>query len=209
MSQEFIVILTALAIYTAGTISPGPSFSLIVRLAASGARSTAFGATLGFSIGAATYATLAMTGFALIITQVGWLMTVIQIAGGCYLVYLGVSAWIGEPASINGGQVAASPRRSALRGLRIGLIVELSNPKSVAFFVSIFAVAVPPDTAIWVKATILVGGFLVDLLWYGLAATLLSMRPVRILYQNFSIWINRALGTVLTVFGLRIIYEKL
>lgn len=66
MPPEITVILTALAIYAAGAISPGPSFTLILRLAASGARPAAFGATVGFSIGAATYATLAMTGFALV-----------------------------------------------------------------------------------------------------------------------------------------------
>jgi hypothetical protein len=54
MTAEIIVVLTALSIYLAGAISPGPSFTLIVRLAASGARPAAFGATVGFSLGAAT-----------------------------------------------------------------------------------------------------------------------------------------------------------
>lgn len=91
MTPEITVILTALAIYAAGAVSPGPSFTLILRLAASGARPAAFGATVGFSIGAATYATLAMTGFALVITRMGWLMSAVQIAGGCYLIYMGLS----------------------------------------------------------------------------------------------------------------------
>ncbi|MCU0825985.1 MAG: LysE family transporter [Tabrizicola sp.] len=194
-------------IYAAGTISPGPSFTLIVRLAASGARSAALGATVGFSVGAATYATLTMTGFALIITQVGWLMTSIQVAGGCYLIYLGLSAWMSKPAALD---EAPEPvlTRGAKKGFQMGLIVELSNPKSIAFFVSIFAVAVPPDAALWVKTTIIVGGFLVDLAWYGLAATLLSTRPVQNVYRKFAVFIDRALGTVLAVFGLRLIAER-
>lgn len=207
MSPEIIVILTALAIYAAGTISPGPSFTLILRLAASGARPAAFGATVGFSIGAATYATLAMTGFALVITRLGWLMSAVQIAGGCYLIYLGLSAWLTRPI-----ELVAKPlhgdARSFKRGLRIGLLVELANPKSVAFFVSIFAIAIPADTALWAKATILAGGFLVDLAWYGLAATMLSTQPVQHLYRRFAIWIDRVLGTVLVGFGLRLISER-
>lgn len=31
-----------------------------------------------------------MTGLALVLTRIGWLATVIQIAGGCYLIYLGI-----------------------------------------------------------------------------------------------------------------------
>jgi threonine/homoserine/homoserine lactone efflux protein len=45
----------------------------------------------------------------------------------------------------------------------MGLLVELANPKSVAFIKIIFAVAVPADMILWVKATILLGGFLIDL----------------------------------------------
>ena len=47
MSQELSMILAALAIYAAGVMSPGPSFTLVTRLAASGARRAALGATLG------------------------------------------------------------------------------------------------------------------------------------------------------------------
>jgi threonine/homoserine/homoserine lactone efflux protein len=208
MGTDTAVILTALAIYAAGAISPGPSFTLILRLAASGARPAAFGATVGFSIGAATYATLAMTGFALVITRMGWLMSAIQIAGGCYLIYLGLSAWLVPPNDSEAGLVHTDTR-SFKRGLRMGLLVELANPKSVAFFVSIFAVAVPADTALWAKATILMGGFLVDLAWYGFAATMLSTRPILSFYRRFAVWIDRILGTMLAGFGFRMISEKI
>lgn len=208
MSGEITVILTALAIYAAGAISPGPSFTLILRLAASGARPAAFGATVGFSFGAAAYAALAMTGFALVITRMGWLMSAIQIAGGCYLIYLGLSAWLAGPHDPDASSVHADAR-SFGRGLSMGLLVELANPKSIAFFVSIFAVAVPAETALWAKATILLGGFLVDLVWYGFAATMLSTRPVQSLYRRFAVWIERVLGTVLAGFGIRLVSEKI
>jgi threonine efflux protein len=208
MSQELTTILAALSIYAAGAISPGPSFTLIVRLAASGTRSAAFGATLGLSIGAATYATLAMTGFALVITRVGWVTSTIQIAGGCYLIYLGLSAWLTHPVD-SGTRPIRIDARSFGRGLRTGLLVELANPKSVAFFVSIFAIAVSSDTALWAKVTILIGGFLVDLAWYGFAAMMLSTRPVQLFYKQFGVWIERALGCVLAGFGIRLISEKI
>lgn len=150
-----------------------------------------------------------MTGFALIITQVGWLMNTIQIAGGCYLIYLGLTAWLSKPAAASSEAPMPVVAKGVGRGFRMGLIVELSNPKSIAFFVSIFAVAVPPDAALWVKTTILAGGFLVDLAWYGLAATLLSTRPVQLVYRKFALGIDRALGTVLAAFGIRLISDRL
>lgn len=207
MSQELNVILAALAIYAAGVMSPGPSFTLVTRLAASGARRAALGATLGLSIGAATYAILSMTGLALLITRVGWLMTAVQIAGGCYLIYLGLASWFSPAVTAqneNRPNVAGTTR-----GLRMGLLLELSNPKSIAFFVSIFAVAVPVEAVFWVKAVILLGGFLLDIIWYGLAAIVLSTGPVQLVYRRFSVWIERLFGTLLAGFGVRLIAEKM
>ncbi|WP_034950177.1 LysE family translocator [Erwinia oleae] len=208
MSQELTTIFGALAIYAAVVLSPGPNFTLITRLATSDARSAALGATFGFSVGAMVYAVLSMTGLALIITRVGWLVTFVQIAGGGYLIYLGLSAWFTSTAKT----LNCERRRninSAARGFRMGLIVELSNPKGIAFFVSFFAVAIPMETALWAKAVILAGGFFLEIVWYGAASFLLSTRPVRTVYERFAMWIERAIGTLLAVFGVRLIWEKI
>lgn len=206
MTQDVVTIFAALAIYFAVVLSPGPNFTLITRLAASGARSSALGATLGFSVGATIYAILSMTGLGLLISRIGWFVTLVQIAGGAYLIYLGISAWLRIPdAELQSKGINAV---SAVHGFRTGLLVELSNPKGIAFFVSFFAVAVPVETATWAKATILVGGFVLEIAWYGTVTLLFSTRPVRIFYKRFAIWFERATGTLLAVFGLRLILEK-
>jgi hypothetical protein len=38
----------------------------------------------------------------------------------------------------------------------------------------LYAVAVPPDTALWAKVTIIAGCFIVETLWYGVVAAMLS-----------------------------------
>ncbi|HEX9869829.1 MAG TPA: LysE family transporter [Candidatus Tectomicrobia bacterium] len=208
MSAEISTILTALGLYAAVVVSPGPNFALISRLSISGARPAAIGATFGLAIAATLYAILTMTGLALVLTRIGWLASVIQIVGGCYLIYLGITAWLSaQPATAVQGRGAAPA--SASRGLRMGLIVNLSNPKGIAFFIGLYAVAVPPDTAIWAKLAILAGGFMLEIIWYGLVMVLLSSRPARTTYERFGLWIERAIGTVLAAFGIRLIAEKL
>jgi threonine/homoserine/homoserine lactone efflux protein len=97
MRPELITIATALGLYAAVVVSPGPNFALVSRLAVSGARPAAAGAILGLAFAAALYAILTMTGLGLLLTRVGWLASAIQIAGGCYLVYLGIMAWLRIP----------------------------------------------------------------------------------------------------------------
>lgn len=121
-----------------------------------------------------------MTGLALILTRVGWLAGLVQIAGGCYLIYLGVMAWLSDGAKATVRQQADSGNWK--RGLRMGALVNLSNPKGIAFLIGLYAVAVPPETALWSKAVILIGGFILEIVWYGFAIVLLSSRPVRAAY---------------------------
>lgn len=209
MNSDVVTVLTALGLYAAVVISPGPNFALISRLAMSGARSTAVGATFGFAIAATFYAVLTMAGLALFLAKVGWLASLMQIAGGFYLVYLGLMAWLsGKPDTAKQG-VPSVEKGSVLRGLRVGMIVNLSNPKGIAFFIGLYAVAVPPETGLLAKLAILVGGFLIEIIWYCLVTALLSRRQAKAVYDRFGQWIERAIGTVLAGFGIRLIAEKI
>lgn len=208
MHPEFVTIATALGLYALAVLSPGPSFALVTRLAVAGSRPAALGATVGLALAAGFYAVLTMAGLGLVLSRVSWLASVIQVAGGCYLVYLGWMAWAsGKPSGTPQQPRAAS--RSMRQGLRDGIVVNLLNPKGIAFFLSLYAVAVPPDTALWAKAVILLGSFAMEVAWYGLAAVLLSSGSARATYGRFGRWIERGLGTVLAAFGLRLITEKL
>ncbi|HBF31910.1 LysE family transporter [Rhizobium sp.] len=208
MNPDVLTVLTALGLYAAVVISPGPNFALISKLAMSGARSTAVGATFGFAIAATFYAVLTMAGLALFLAKVGWLASLIQIAGGCYLVYLGLMAWLsGKPDTMKQG-VSSVEKGDVLRGVRMGMIVNLSNPKGIAFFIGLYAVAVPPEAGLLAKLAILVGGFLIEIIWYSLVTALLSRRQAKAVYDRFGQWIERAIGTALAGFGIRLIAEK-
>jgi threonine/homoserine/homoserine lactone efflux protein len=205
--MEIAVVTTVLFLYAAIVISPGPNFALISRLAISGARQTATGATVGLACAATLYAVLSMSGLALLLTRIGWLAGVIQISGGLFLVYLGVRAWLNRPAAAN-ADGRSIMQDSFSRGLRLGLLVNLSNPKGIAFFISLYAATIPLDTSLAARLAILSGGFALEILWYGLVVRLLSTMPARAAYRRFGIWIERVTGTFLVLFGLRLIFEK-
>jgi threonine/homoserine/homoserine lactone efflux protein len=179
---DLTVIMTTLALYLAVTVSPGPNFAVVSRLAVSGSRRAAFGASVGIGVASIIYATLSMAGLAVLLREIGWLARAVQVCGGCYLVYLGASAWIGAGALIEAvGPVAV---RSGWYGLRTGFLVDLSNPKSIAFFIGLYAVAVPHETALRAKIVIIAGCFVVETLWYGLVAAMLSTSAALIIYKR-------------------------
>jgi threonine/homoserine/homoserine lactone efflux protein len=203
---DFTVIITTLALYLAVTVSPGPNFAVVSRLAVSGSRQAAFGASIGIGLASIIYATLSMAGLAVLLQEIGWLARAVQICGGCYLIYLGVSSWIGAGALVEASDPATV--RSGWYGLRTGFIVDLSNPKSIAFFIGLYAVAVPHETALWAKINIVAGCFVVETLWYGLVAAMLSTPAALAIYKRSGKWIERTIGACLVGFGIRMIYER-
>ncbi|MFH1805997.1 MAG: LysE family transporter [Pseudomonadota bacterium] len=206
MNGNIAIIIATLGIYLAIVISPGPSFALISRMAMAGEKRAAFGAAFGLASGATIYAILTMVGLAVILAQIGWLARTIQLAGGLYLIWLGIQAWRGANRPLP--TTDAADVSSFAQGWRHGFIMCLSNPKAIAFFIGIYAAAVPPQTALWAKGVILTGAFVIEIVWYGSMATLLSSRPIRGQYQKVRLYVERAMGLMLAAFGLKLLLGR-
>jgi|DEB0MinimDraft_10_1074344.scaffolds.fasta_scaffold89260_2 threonine/homoserine/homoserine lactone efflux protein len=211
-SLDLSVIAFVMAIYFMAVVTPGPAFLFMSRLSLQGRRATGFGAVFGIAIATSIYAIIAMTGLAFLLDQLRWLARGVQIAGGLYLIYLGVQAW---RAARHGLQDDAPDLPDALQrrkdfwsGLRMGLLVAFSNPKGVLFFVSLYAAAIPIDASLATKGVILIGGTSMEILWYGATVVLLSRPAVGRLYRRAAAWIERVIGTLLAAFGIRLILDR-
>lgn len=210
--NDLQVVLTVLLLYAAIVVSPGPNFALVSRLSLRRENRVAWGATFGLALAATFYGVLAMIGLSALLERVGWLTRTVQIGGGLYLAWLGVQAWR-EAGSMAGREGVEEPlpesdRRAIRRGLRLGALVNLSNPKGIAFFVSLYAVAVPSGTALWAKGAILASSFAMEILWYGLVIVVLSTGRARHVYDRCGAWIERAIGSLLIGFGIRLATER-
>lgn len=205
---DFFVVTYTLGIFAAIVISPGTNFALVSRMVLQGRNQAAIYATIGSILATSFYAILTMVGVAAVLNQIAWLVRAVQICGGLYLIYLGLMAWLHagklnelfEPLSFG-----ASRTKNALDGLKLGITVELSNPKSIAFYVGLYAVAIPIDASFATRSAILLGSAAIQLTWYCLIISIFSRAPFQKLYQRWSEWIERTLGTVLIAFGLRMV----
>lgn len=129
----------------------------------------------------------------------------IQLAGGAYLIRLGLSPWReGAPAAADrpatDGAAPARLHRAALKGLSL----TLGNPKVGVFFGSIFVTLLPAETPLWVRAAALgiVAGQ--ETTWYVLVACLFSQPRIRAGYAQIRTVLDRAIGTVFITLGARI-----
>jgi threonine/homoserine/homoserine lactone efflux protein len=189
--------------------SPGPTFLVVARTAATGSRGTAFAAASAAGLGAVTWATAALFGMQALLERFEWLYLGLRIAGGLYLVWIGIQlfrhAGEGDATAVAAG---ATESISASRAFGAALMVQLSNPKVAVFFGSVFLTLLPSDAPPWMNAVVLAVVAANEFGWYALVALLFSGNAVRAAYRRARVWIERLAGGVLAALGLRLALDR-
>ncbi|GGD98475.1 threonine transporter [Aureimonas endophytica] len=207
--SAFVLLLSILGALLIGAISPGPSFVLVSRIAAGSSRLDGLAAALGMGIGGAVFALLAVFGLSALLMRVEWLYLGLRFVGGLYLAYLGFRIWRGaaRPLAPVAAPVLRSP--SVSRSLGIGLLTQLSNPKTAVVYASIFAALLPARAPVWLLAALPPAVFLVEAGWYAVVALAFSAPRPRSAYLRSKRSVDRLAGAVMGGLGLRLIAESL
>ena len=193
-----------LAIWLLAIVSPGPAFLVVSQAAIGRSRPTAFGVALGISVGTTIYAALTLWGFTAVVAQVAWLGTALRILGAVYLIYIGLMLFQGAGAEAAQDAATEAGRDDARSGFSLGMVTALTNPKAIAFYLSLFAVALPPNMPDVAKVALLAAGFGLEIGWYTLVAFALSAGWPRRLYARAKRTIDRVLGAALLLLGVRL-----
>src|SRR3954468_724349 len=130
------LILLALS---AGMVSPGPSFIQVARIAVSRSRADGLAAAAGMGIGAAFFGTLALAGLQALLAALPGVYLGLKVAGGLYLIWIAINIWRGARKPLAVAEDDAPSQSMLLQSFRLGLVTQLSNPKIVIVFSSVFA----------------------------------------------------------------------
>ena len=133
-------LLTFLPVAALLTILPGPATALVVQSAFQGGRAEALRTTAGNSLGILVWALFAAFGLAAVVAASGEAFTLMKLACGAALVYLGAQAIWRSRHNHERPRVPAGP---ALGPFQSGLATSISNPKLAVFFVALFPQFVP------------------------------------------------------------------
>ena len=145
---ELVALLTVLGALLMGAISPGPSFVFVVRTSVAESRAAGLASALGMGVGAFIYGALAVLGLRTLMAEGGIVLLVLKVAGGLYLLYLAYRIWRGaeSPIAVHGTGAGTA---NVARAFWQGLATQLSNPKIVAVFGSVFAALMPAEAPLW------------------------------------------------------------
>ncbi|WP_299847105.1 LysE family translocator [uncultured Roseovarius sp.] len=200
--------IAAYAILLVGASSPGPSVAMLIGVATSQGRAPALMATLGIAVGSMTINLLTMLGVGLILSQAAWAMSLMRLIGALYLLYLAYGAFrraLNPPAF----QEVITERRSGLRHFLRGYLLQVSNPKAIAFWLAIASIGAVEGAGVGIIALFVVGAAAISFLCHGAWALALSAAPVRRAYAAGRRWIEAGLGVFFTFAAFKLATEKI
>ncbi|HAV2277515.1 TPA: threonine export protein RhtC [Serratia marcescens] len=204
-----MLFLTVALVHLIALMSPGPDFFFVSQTAASRSRREAMMGVVGISLGIVVWAGVALMGLHLILQKMAWLHQIIMVGGGMYLCWMGWqllrSARAQQAPPAAEAQVALPKAgRSFIRGF----LTNLSNPKAVIYFGSVFSLFVGDSVgagARWGLFLLIVAETFV---WFSLVAVVFAMPAMRRGYQRLAKWIDGVAGVLFTGFGLHLIFNR-
>lgn len=194
---------TVAFIHLLAAMSPGPSFVLSIRAAASEGFRVATGLAVGFGIGATVWAGAALLGLALLFEVVPVLFTALKVVGGLFLAFVAVQMWrhASEPMPVI---AAGAAPRSTWGAIRLGTLAMLANPKPAVFFGAVFVGVVPVEAGLADKLIVLANIFWVETAWYIIVARVFSLARARAIYGRFKAAMDRSFGGLIALLGAKI-----
>lgn len=210
LSTEFHHLLIVYTAYVIAAGSPGPSTMRIMGVAMHSGRRAALMLAAGVVSGSLFWGAMAATGVSAVMTRYAETLVVLKILGGLYLLYLafkaGKSAFASEADAAQAGANGAVLTGAEL--YRRGLLMHLSNPKSILGWIALVTLGLGPDSSWQTLAAILGGCAVLSVAIFGGYAIIFSTAPMVRLYRRARRWIEGLLAICFGFAGLRLVLSR-
>ncbi|MEG3133179.1 threonine export protein RhtC [Rouxiella sp. T17] len=207
-----ILFLTVAAVHLVALMSPGPDFFFVSQTAMSRSRKEAMMGVFGITLGVLVWAAVALMGLHLLLQKMAWLQQVITVGGGLYLLWMGWQLLKSARAKKAAGDTAAESQPVVLpaRGKTFmrGLLTNLSNPKAVIYFGSIFSLFVGDSVGNGERWGIFALITLETLAWFTVVTMVFALPVMRRGYQRLAKWIDGVAGVLFAGIGIHLIISR-
>lgn len=199
-------LLSLALLWAVAVITPGPNFFTTARIAAVHSRRHGLIAALGVASGTVVWGLAGGLGIKSLFSAAPTLYLGFKLAGGAYLIYLGIKL-LKRKAPVDGGESLAevTRQRSALSAYRLGLLGNLTNPKTALFVATIFATAMPPSPPAPLLAMAIALMVTLSFSWYCCVVLVFASERMAGVYRRFRSALDRFAGCCYLLFGARMV----
>ncbi len=205
--EVIVPVLAIVGVLFIGVVSPGPSFLFIAQRSLSLSRVDGLCSSVGMGLGGMVFAGLALAGLHLLLTAFPAVYWGLKIVGGAYLLYLAWKIWKGSRSVLSVSADEAPRRPERLRSLGLGLLTQISNPKTAVVYTTVFAGLLPQHFDERFVVALLPAVFAVETGWYAFVVVVLSANRPRQVYARFKKGLDRTAAAALGALGIKLAVE--
>ncbi|NMH67045.1 LysE family translocator [Shewanella salipaludis] len=199
---EWNSVLVVFYIYIVGVVIPGPNFVAVTHTAISSSRKHALALVAGIVLVNLFWAASALLGLGTVFKLFPWVALGAKFLGAVYLIWFGFKL-IKSANIVQENLSSKSMHNSVMSSFRSGIVVNIVNPKSIAFYAAVFSAAAPSSVNISTLIAMLGVVLAIATIWYGSVALLLSSPTVSNAFNKFKAKFNYLCGTTIVVLGLK------
>ncbi|MFT6777499.1 MAG: RhtB (resistance to homoserine/threonine) family protein [Paraglaciecola sp.] len=207
VEQYWLEFLTIASVHLLAVASPGPDFAIVLKHSISFGRRAAIITSIGVGVGILIHVAYSLLGIGILIKTTPMLFQVFSYAGAAYLLYLGFGA-LRSPAPNNFDNVEVKNVVQLIsdnKAFMVGFLTNGLNPKATLFFLSVFAVAVSPDTPDVIKLGYGLYFAIATGVWFCVLSLFLSSQKVTQFMGEKSYWFDRLMGVVLILLAIKLL----
>lgn len=191
-------------------LTPGTDTIYILTRSIAHGRKAGIASALGISTGCLVHISFAAFGLSVILARSAIAFNMVRIAGGAYLIYLGIRALSKRSFSFALSADQNKPRSvHSIYGQ--GILTNVLNPKVALFFLSFLPQFVNPVNAYGPVPFLILGlTFLTTGTLWCLCLAFISSSMTAFLRNNKTIglWMNRLSGLVFLLLGLQLLLKR-
>ena len=186
----------------AAIASPGPAMLYFIRTTLSSGRMAGLHTVWGLSVMAATWTALAFMGLDAIFAIFPWTFIILKTVGALYLLWIAHQTW--KHARTPMGDAPTPPARAFLGGM----LVNMSNPKSVLFSAAVIMVIFPQSLVLTDKLIVVANHLFIELLVGSALVLAFSTKHISAGYLRAKPLLDRVAASVLGLLGLRLLLSR-
>lgn len=202
--DSLILLSVMLGTLILGAMSPGPSFIIVSKAAVNVSRRAAVATAMGLGLGSLVFSILVLVGLHTILTHVPPLYGLLKVVGGLYLLHLAFRMYRGANEPVEEHSLTP-PCHSSHKHIVLGLLTQVSNPKTALFYSSVFAAVLPSGIPVIIYWLLPPLAFAIETSWYGLVAITLSSAKPKALYLRTKSIFDRLAAVVLAGLGIKLL----
>jgi threonine/homoserine/homoserine lactone efflux protein len=199
MLDQIVVIVSVTSLVM---VIPGPDMVLVLRNTVLAGRRAGLHTSLGVLTGNLMHITCGVLGIGWLISQSIVAFEVLRYAAAAYLIYLGITSFQSDQTMTDSAD-AASPH-STRNWFAQGLISNVLNPKGALFYLGVFTMVITPETPASATVVLVATMLLVSTTFWLVFIWTLDRLGIRALFVRSRVKLNRMLGGLLVLLGVRV-----